>query len=499
MALTRDAGVLRLEAHHLDEPQLLFNGHHRHVDPKAGLEIYGPFSVGDDSLPMLRQLSVGIVAPASLVTSIRGWLQTLQHRVAGDSGEPFSRPGFPGIAEDTSFQCRLTSPEVLTRVVAQRAIAEAMLAGTEAERIAAITAAYGEQLRALAEREPMPDVVVLGLPEDMIQACAGAHALPETHGLAHRRRGQLTLNLGVEEDEAQDWTPPNLRTALKGVAMPLGLATQIIKESTLRPGDFNRKTQDAGTRAWNFSTALYYKAGGHPWRLADARPGTCYLGIDFFVDRAGGGMRAGLAQVFSERGEGLVLRGRPFEWQGQGRTPHLTRFAMRDLMTQVLEVYQRNPQGALPERLVVHKSSLFTDEEQGGIRDVTQEIGTVDLLVVAPADVQVYRPGRYPPLRGTAVRFGDDEWLLYSRGFVPYLRTYPGMRVPRPLLIRGLAGDTPPDVLLREILALSKMNWNTADFAGDMPITLAFADRVGAILGGLAPDAVVRPEYRFYM
>lgn len=496
---TPEAAPLRLESIVLDEPTLVFNGHHRHVDPKAGLELYGPFSIGEEGMPLLRQINVGVIAPAALVTTITSWLSTLRTRVPGDVSEPYSRPSFPGISDVTALQCRLSFPEVFLRPVSQRSLATALAESNDLDRVAGVAAAYGDQLRALAEREPKPHVVVLGITEDVVEACAGARPA----ALAGRRwNPQMQLfAAGEGDDQSEDWTPANLRTALKGIAMPLGLATQLVRESTLRPQEFPRRhTQDRGTLAWNFVTALYYKAEGHPWRLADAQPGTCYAGIDFFHDRAGGGMRAALAQVFSERGEGLVLRGRPFAWQGRGRNPHLSRFAMRDLITEVLELYGRNPHGVPPERLVVHKSSIFTDEERAGVRDVAEHISSIDLLVIAAADLQLYRPGIYPPLRGTAVRLGDDEWLLYSRGFIPYLRTYPGIRLPRPLLVRGLRGSAvPPHQLLSEILALSKMNWNTADFAGDVPITLAFADRVGAILGGLAPDATVRHEYRFYM
>ena len=47
--------------------------------------------------------------------------------------------------------------------------------------------------------------------------------------------------------------------------------------------------QDKATTAWNFHTALYYKAGGVPWRLArqSARLTTCYVGVSFFKSAAG--------------------------------------------------------------------------------------------------------------------------------------------------------------------------------------------------------------------
>jgi hypothetical protein len=60
-------------------------------------------------------------------------------------------------------------------------------------------------------------------------------------------------------------------------------------------------------------------------------------------------------------------------------------------------------------------------------------------------------------------------------------------------------GDTPAEVLLAEILGLSKLNWNTADFSCDEPMTLAFADRVGEILAELLTDVQPHADYRFYM
>jgi hypothetical protein len=79
------------------------------------------------------------------------------------------------------------------------------------------------------------------------------------------------------------------------------------------------------------------------------------------------------------------------------------------------------------------------------------------------------------------------------------LRTYPGARVPRPLELVEHIGDSPWDVVLRETLALTKMNWNTADFSCSDPITLAFSRRVGQVLAEVAPGGRVLPEYRYYM
>jgi hypothetical protein len=60
-------------------------------------------------------------------------------------------------------------------------------------------------------------------------------------------------------------------------------------------------------------------------------------------------------------------------------------------------------------------------------------------------------------------------------------------------------GDSPWDKVLTELLAMTKLNWNTADFAARYPITLAFSSRVGEILAEIPDDAPIRQEYRFYM
>jgi RNAse (barnase) inhibitor barstar len=74
-----------------------------------------------------------------------------------------------------------------------------------------------------------------------------------------------------------------------------------------------------------------------------------------------------------------------------------------------------------------------------------------------------------------------------------------GARVSQPLQVLEHFGDSPWDVVLREILAPLKMNWNTADFACRKPITTSFSKRVGEILAEAPPNIKIRPESRFYI
>jgi hypothetical protein len=60
-------------------------------------------------------------------------------------------------------------------------------------------------------------------------------------------------------------------------------------------------------------------------------------------------------------------------------------------------------------------------------------------------------------------------------------------------------GDSSPQQLLREVLLLTKMNWNSARFAERVPVTLRFANEVGSILRDLPDTFQPEARYAFYM
>lgn len=53
--------------------------------------------------------------------------------------------------------------------------------------------------------------------------------------------------------------------------------------------------------------------------------------------------------------------------------------------------------------------------------------------------------------------------------------------------------------MAKEVLALTKMNWNNTQFDGKWPITLLAAKKVGSILRHLGPADQCQPHYGFYM
>jgi hypothetical protein len=173
-----------------------------------------------------------------------------------------------------------------------------------------------------------------------------------------------------------------------------------------------------------------------------------------------------------------------------------------DLTRTALQSY-RKEHGNYPARLVVHKTSRFHPEEREGFQKAIEqsEIEIADFIwMPRRSAVRLFRNGVYPPLRGTAMRLDDEQTILYTRGSVDFFRTYPGLYVPNPLVLHAQRRDTPDwNLLLKETLALTKMNWNGTQFDGALPITLKAARQVGDILKYVPDGTTPDPRYRFYM
>ena len=56
------------------------------------------------------------------------------------------------------------------------------------------------------------------------------------------------------------------------------------------------------------------------------------------------------------------------------------------------------------------------------------------------------------------------------------------MEVPNPLSVEICHGDADMEQILRDVLALTKLNYNTCRFGDGKPITLKFADAIGEVL-----------------
>ena len=97
---------------------------------------------------------------------------------------------------------------------------------------------------------------------------------------------------------------------------------------------------------------------------------------------------------------------------------------------------------------------------------------------------------------------GPKDAYLWTSGYVPRIDTYLGPETPNPLFITVLrSSSTPPDIeiVLRDAMRLTKINYNSASYNDGLPVTIRFADKVGEVLVmGSAKDAERQPV-KFYI
>jgi hypothetical protein len=498
---------VKLDMEYLTEPLLQF-GHGATSLPKDGLLQFGPYSLrmGAAHPSMVK---VGLIGTEATRRAARTFLTRCAHPV--QSGLPDSRqaPAFPGfrgaleadLVTDPIFDVNLDDDKLRHAVDA------------EGQAFTETLTLLSDAIRQAAERDVRPDVIALCLPDD-VKAKAGTYQVNRDNA-THKRElwadpgaratGQYSLfDLEDPDDTLEERSLPDpadllrrdLRRALKAAAMPHRVPIQLLTPALFTEGV--RGQQDPATRAWNLAVGLFYKAGGIPWGFESRHDHTCYVGVSFHHLRTNTRhlVYASLAQAFSSHGDGFALRGAALPWNGRDTDIHLEVDGMGDLINRVLDAY-RERTGRNPLRVVVHKTTGFNDAERAGARRALADVPLVEMLALRTGEFRVLRQGSYPPHRGSLARIGPTAFL-FTGGYMPELGTYPGPHIPVPIEIQPV-GDVDLHEAARDLLALTKLNWNNANPWAAFPITLSFARQVGSIMAEVPIDRIPHPAYRFYM
>lgn len=478
------------------EPSLEFAGGARHVDPRFGIREYGPADLLADSAP--RRIRVGLIGEESENQAAREWLQRRAAPLARKESKKVDRPGlfpdFPGFNPDSGFRAELVFDQRMQRPIGRRQLDQLERLDPR-ERVDAAVDAY------LGELEPLvqtgrPDVVICQVPTPLLNVDV----------LEPEEQRDV-----VGRETAESRRPAAFHDVLKARAMSLRVPLQLIRPSTY---DASRATaqkrkawkpqrrEDDATIAWNFLTALYYKAGGTPWRMPRASTDleACYVGVAFFRTADGQDTATSVAQVYNQRGDGVIVRGGPAHRSNEDRQLHLSETDACEVLNHAIGAYRDEHRHA-PARIVVHKTSAFDSAEIEGMLRAASELGidVCELVWVTNPAVRLFRTGYHPPLRGTYLQTARDEAVLYTRGSVEWYSAYPGMYVPRPLALHGAVLERGIREVAEELLALTKMNWNSTRFDGRVPVTLRTARQVADIIKHLRSDAYLEPTYAYYM
>lgn len=508
------------ETHYISEPDLIFGHKGEDKDPRIGLDRFGPFFYSDEQGP-LENIRVGIIGTRTNIEETRKIIELIGRAYESPTANRWLYPGFPGMNKKTSFNCAVVISENWNRFLSEDNELDKIEKIINAnERIAYASNLYYQKVKEIRQSDDFPDVIICTLPQIIEEYCGisektrGAKSAKPTKlerkYIELKKQHQTFLTdwgFEISDKEKISEKSFDLRNSLKGKIMEFDIPIQILRESTYKEILTNKEPektkQDVSSFCWNFSTALYYKAKGKPWRLAKLNPDTCYVGISFFKYKLQGqdDAQISMAQVFTHTGGGLVLRGSEVEIDERTKLPYLKKNEAKKLLTDALARYKSQTLKT-PSRVVIHKSSLFSEGERDGFNEVIYELGNVakDFVTIRHNDIKInfLRLGNYPVLRGTLIELGRKSFLLYTSGYSPRIRTYAGHKIPNPLHITHI-GDSPRIQVAKEILDLTKLNWNTTAFSTFKPITLSFAGEVGKILSELPPERKIQHHYRFFM
>jgi hypothetical protein len=509
--------LTNLQSKCLEEVPLYFRKGAMDIDPKRGLAIHGPVDAGED----IQTIRIGIISDAKGIEDMTQFLEYINNKSVRSVGEsPFITLTFPGFQK--AFRSRLIlSPDFNEKILTQE-VENAIENENPNVRIRKAVELYGKKLSKISDKVVRPDVIVCHKIEKIEAFCKESQHYTLTKAEREkaeemRKKVQIHKILAPLDEDTKNFIDMvvrvDFRRLLKAESINVSIPIQIFKQSTLEainevlkiptiPRVKHRK-EDPSTIAWNLAVALYYKANHFPWRVGRLSPGSCYIGISFYYDQTTyeKNMFASLAQVFTDTGEGLVVRGDNFQWDAEKKgQPYLTRNGAAELLRRALGLYKKHHDDQYPNRVVIHKSSKYSGEEVQGFNTASQEVPKRDYITVSTGyDVFFYRNGDNPVLRGTYLRMSDGSTIVFTGGYVPYLRCYQGPRVPKPLGLFQQIGDTPSEEAAIEMLALTRLDWNTARYNSHLPITLRFAEKVGKILGSIPQKEEIEHQYRFYM
>ena len=478
----------------LEEPELFFNGNQKCLDPQVGLLNYGPHGGIAGFIEKPRTIFAGIIGTTKIIDETRGWLERLKYRIDAEETENTEYKGidFPGINKEGPLKFDIIIDKNCILKIDNAFIKQLSKTESRKERIIATVNEYCRKFDDMLEADPRPQIILLPIDDDIMRLCKEPGVKIDKIEYQRREFGNPdSLNAPLFD----------FHNYLKAQAAKRNFVTQMISPLTLK---FSEDKQSPAFIGWNFAVGVYYKATGIPWKLADIDEDTCYIGVAFYqeISKSEKTMRASIAQVYMRTGESQVIRGNAFEWDEElgGRQVHLSSDQIKKIIDDSINIFYRQRK-EYPKRVVVHKSTRFTDEEIEGCELACEKIDELDIVHIREYSGfrAFHEEYGYPVLRGTVIA-DDTEAILFTSGYVPALATYPGPSVPVPLHLIIQKKDTSIETICRDILCLTKLDWNASAFYTRMPVTIGVSRKVGAVMAEMVNVTKEPPSsYKFYM
>lgn len=294
----------------------------------------------------------------------------------------------------------------------------------------------------------------------------------------------------INEGESFD-----LHDYIKAYAASKGVPTQLIREDTL---DDKLKCQIY----WWLSLSFYVKSLRTPWIINGHEKNTAYAGIGYSVSKIQNKPEIviGCSHIYDSNGQGLKYRLSKIDnyYLDKKNNPYLSFKDAFQFGVSIRELFYQSLD-KLPERVVIHKRTHFTEDEVNGIKASLNKAGIkkIDLIEInfevdaRFVAMSVYngklQVDGFPISRGTCIVTNKDTALLWTHGIVPSVRQsnrkyYLGGRsIPAPVKITKHYGESNIDTIATEILGLTKMNWNSLDLYSKLPATIDSSNQIARI------------------
>ena len=485
---------------HIPEPRLTFGFDQKLCDPRDGLTLFGPYTRKQIS----GQVNVGIIGPDQQRKNVRRYLLNLHKPIFGP-GKEIARPYFPGLEATYGIYINF---ENLKELDVPKTEIDRYLKYTDGhQRVHHLTNLFSEKLCGYMREEEVPitvwfvaipdEIYLYGRPNSKIPSALDNVRL----GLQKKHRATppesfLFEDMAKQQAELQQAYEfeVNFHHQLKAKLLEYQIITQIIRESKIAYQDMwdNQKKIDYEkkfdtSKAWNIATALYYKVGGLPWRLGDIREKVCYLGLvykktDLQEDTTNA---CCAAQMFLDSGDGMVFRGNIGPWYNpETREFHLKKQDAAELLGQSLVAFKaKSETNQYPEEIFIHGRTKFNDEEWSGFTEAADgKSHVIGIRIRDDRTFKLYRDGTYCVPRGSTLKINSQRAFLWTRGYIPRLQTQLGLETPNPLSVEIDRGSADLQLVCKDILALTKLNYNSCIYADGLPVTLRFADSIGDVL-----------------
>lgn len=495
---------------YIAEPNLTFGNNQKATDPRDGLMLFGPF----DSKKMSGCITLGIIGPLSARNAMISYFKKL-HSPVLPIKDSKKHPMFPGLETTMGISVNF---ENMPQINVDLKDIESALKYTDSHiRINQLVTLYVEPLVLYGKEEEMPvnlwmvvipeAIFTYGRPKSRIKKAEDNIKTKISKDLLNPLQLNLFPDFQEEDDKIREAYSfeINFHNQLKARLLGTKVVTQIVRESKISSNgltdkQIEKEEQARTAKAWNIASAIYYKLGGLPWKMGEVRQGVCYLGLVYKRTDEKTKNACCAAQMFLDSGDGMVFKGNvgPW-WNPTTKEFHLKRDDAYSIINQSLDSYYSRFH-TYPKEVFIHAMTYFDDAEWDGFSEATlNKSKIIGVRIRNNNTFKLYRQNSYCVPRGLMLQYDDNKAFLWTKGYIPRFKTQIGLETPNPIDVQITRGYASIEVVCKDILSLTKLNYNSCIYGDGLPVTLKFADSIGEILtAGKNLDAGVLP-FKFYI